>query len=370
VLVLTPDFPPAAGGIQLLLERILHYSDTLTPSVLTLAVPARNAVERYPDDHYQVSRLGLMWLGRAGRIGALNAGGLVHAVRFRPHVVLSGHLVTAPAAIALKKLFRLPFVQYLYGIEIEHRPWLARMAASHADRLIALSSYTAGLLESVGGSTERVLFIPPGVDPPPTRPLLPQRAEPVILTSARINEAYKGHDCMVRALRLVLNNVPSARWVVIGDGPLRSGYENLARTLGVDQSISWLGAVSDADRDAWFARAAVFAMPSRLTAGGGGEGYGIAYLEAAAHALPGVSGNVGGAREAVVHEKTGLLVDPTDHGAVASALTRLLQDTHLARRLGEAGRLRAAHMSWRAAAEQVQQILAETGSSRDQSIRD
>ena len=60
-------------------------------------------------------------------------------------------------------------------------------------------------------------------------------------------------------------------------------------------------------------------------AGLGGEGFGIVYLEAGLHGIPAVGGNVGGARDAVVDGETGLLVDPTDHLAVAGAATELLR---------------------------------------------
>jgi phosphatidylinositol alpha-1,6-mannosyltransferase len=105
--------------------------------------------------------------------------------------------------------------------------------------------------------------------------------------------------------------------------------------------------VTDAERDAALDRAHVFAMPSRLPPGGvGGEGFGIVYLEAGAHRLPVVAGAVGGALDAVVHEKTGLLVDPEDVGAVAQAVGDLLLDPQRAGELGDAGREHAQGFAW------------------------
>ena len=76
-----------------------------------------------------------------------------------------------------------------------------------------------------------------------------RRARPTILTVARIQERYKGHDVLVRALALVRAKVPAAQWVVIGDGSLRPGIEQLARSYGVSQACRFLGAVSDEQRD-------------------------------------------------------------------------------------------------------------------------
>jgi phosphatidyl-myo-inositol dimannoside synthase len=181
---------------------------------------------------------------------------------------------------------------------------------------------------------------------------------PTILTIARIEERYKGHDVMVRALALVLAKVPDAQWVVIGDGSLRPSLEQLARSYGVSDSIRFLGAVSDDQRNAWLARAQLLAMPSRLPAGEfAGEGFGIVYLEAAAYGKPVVAGNVGGAIDAVLDGETGLLVDPLDPLAVAEAITRLLQDDELARRLGGAGQARAQQYAWPKVVERVEALL-------------
>jgi phosphatidyl-myo-inositol dimannoside synthase len=100
-------------------------------------------------------------------------------------------------------------------------------------------------------------------------------------------------------------------------------------------------------------------MPSRLPLDWGGEGFGIVYLEAAVHRLPSVAGNVAGARDAVVHGETGLLVDPTDHVAVADALTTLLEDPEAAERMGEAAAERATQFAWPVIARRVEDMLLE-----------
>jgi phosphatidylinositol alpha-1,6-mannosyltransferase len=183
---------------------------------------------------------------------------------------------------------------------------------------------------------------------------------PTFVTVARMQERYKGHDVLVRALALVRAKVPQVQWVVIGDGSLRAGVEQLTDAYGVADAARFLGAVSDEERDSWLARSQLLAMPSRLPAGGfAGEGFGIAFLEAAAHGRPVVAGNVGGATDAVIDGVTGLLVDPCDQLAVAEAITRLLLDPGLAERLGRAGRERAESLAWPLIAARVQALLLE-----------
>jgi phosphatidylinositol alpha-1,6-mannosyltransferase len=180
---------------------------------------------------------------------------------------------------------------------------------------------------------------------------------PTLLTVARLEDDYKGHDVVLEALTTVSERVPDVRWVVIGDGSLRPRLEQLAADYGVREHVCFLGDVSDEERDHWYRSAHVFVMPSRLPPDGGGEGFGIVYLEAAAHGLPVVAGNVAGARDAVVHGETGLLVDPTDHLAVAAAVTRLLRDPVERVRLGERGAERAAEFTWPEIAGRVEELL-------------
>jgi phosphatidylinositol alpha-1,6-mannosyltransferase len=173
-----------------------------------------------------------------------------------------------------------------------------------------------------------------------------------------LENRYKGFDVMIRALPLVRTRVPDARWVVVGDGSLRSELEVLALSGGLSDCVMFAGALDDAGRDRWLDRADVFAMPSRLEPGSwSGEGFGIAYLEAGVHGLPCVAGNVGGSVDAVIDGETGLLVDPTDHVAVADAIARLLLDPTLRLRLGAAGRARAQKLSWAHMAEQVDLLI-------------
>jgi phosphatidylinositol alpha-1,6-mannosyltransferase len=269
-------------------------------------------------------------------------------------VTLSAHVVVSPAALAARRLFGSRVAQYFHAIEVPRKPRLSAFAADRADVVIAVSAHTASLLHRAGARPSSLSVIPPGVDLPADPAPLPA-AHPTVLTIAQLSYAYKGHDVLIRALARVRARVPDVRWVVIGDGPLREGLERLARSCGVAEASCFLGSVADAERDLWLRRADVFAMPSRLD----GEGFGIAYLEAGAHGKPVVAGDAGGSREAVEDGISGLLVDATDPGAVAEALTRLLTDRELAGRLGRNGAQRARAFHWPLIAAQVEGALLE-----------
>lgn len=355
VLFLTPDFPPERGGIQILAHRLVSHVRRIRPTVLAPAMAGATAFDAAAG--VPVVRAGSEHLPRAVRIAAMNARGLWLGLRRRPDVVVSLHIVAGPAAIALRRLRGTPYVQYVYAREMPGRPTLARWVLRRADRVVAISEATRQIALDYGARPEALRLVPPGVDPlaPRTRP----PSGPLVLTVARLEDRYKGHDVLLRALPVVRARVPGARWAVVGDGPLRPYLEALASALGVAEHVDFHGAVSDARRDELLAAASVFAMPSRNPPGGAGEGFGIVFLEAAMRGLPSVAANVGGSVDAVVDGQTGLLVDPADHLDVAHALIRLLEEPEVAGHMAERGRARAQEFRWDTMAAAIEEIVFE-----------
>jgi len=357
LLILTPDFPPGPGGIQVMAHRLA--SGIQGFQTRTIALDSAGAQRFDSEGSLTVRRVGASGLPRVARNAVWNAVALREALRIRPDVVLSLHIVGSPAATAIRRVLGARTVQYYHAKEIPVRPRLAAFAADQADVVIAVSDYTAGLIAETGARVADLRLISPGVDIPIDRtPEQPER--PTILTVARLEDQYKGHDVMLRALASVREQVPDVEWVVLGDGSLRAGLERQVSELNLSGSVRFLGAVPDAARNSWLKRANLLAMPSRLPGGGlAGEGFGIAFLEAGAYGKPVVAGNVGGALDSVSDGESGLLVDPCDPAAVAGAITRLLLDPELAARLGSAGALRAQSFTWPAIARRVEAVLFE-----------
>jgi phosphatidylinositol alpha-1,6-mannosyltransferase len=357
LLVITPDFPPARGGIQVSMQRIVAGLERLEPHVVTPDAPGAREYDKHAG--VAITRVPMMESHQPPALARnlfLNAAALAVAARLRPHITLSAHLVTSPAAA----LIPAPTLQYFYAKEIGHRPRLAAFAARRAATVLSISSYTSDLLTRVGVPRERPILIPPGVDLPADVTPEPAGA-PTIVTVSRLEDRYKGHDVMLRALARVRAEVPDVQWIVVGDGFLRAELERMAVAEGVEDCVRFVGAVADDERNRWLRRADLLAMPSRLPEGTlAGEGFGIAYMEASAHGKPVVAGNVGGALDAVLDGETGLLVDPADPAAVAAAIVRLLRDPELARRLGQAGAARAREFAWPRIVARVEQVLLET----------
>lgn len=355
VLILTPDFPPAPGGIQLLVHRIASTMSALTP--LVVAPGGKEAIEFDRRGSIAVRRVPETRVDHRATVAKVNLAAIAAARAFAPDVVLSAHIVTSPAAVSISKSLRIPVVQYLYANEVGSRPGLTRFALRRAAATIVISDHTTQLALRAGARPERLHLIPPGLDLPQRSPR-PRRDRPTLITVARLEDRYKGHDTVVRALPLIRAQVPDVEWVVVGAGPRRVQLERLADIYGVRSSVNFRGRVDNAERDDWLERAHVFAMPSRVPGDGmGGEGFGIVYLEANWHGLPVIAGNAGGAVDAVADGETGLLVDANDPVAVADAATRLLRDEELRGRLGANGPAHAQKFAWPLITRQIEDLL-------------
>lgn len=357
VLVLTPDFPPAPGGIQVLVHRLVRNMRNSKMRVVTLDAPGAEPFDR--GEPLDVRRAASRRRRHRAAVIQLNAAAVGEALRFRPDVVLSAHVVVSPAAWAIRRLTGAPTVQYLHADETHWRPTLTRFAVGQARAVIGVSGHTCRLAIAAGADPARLHCIANGVDLPDNA-RAERASRPTLITVARLRDRYKGHDVLLRAMPLISARVPGVEWVIVGDGPLRQELEGRAAEHGLNGSVSFTGELPDAERDKWLDRSHVFAMPSRLRAGGGGgEGFGIVYLEAGARGVPVVAGNVGGAPDAVVHGETGLLVDPTDHVAVADAISELLLDPAQAAAFGRAAAARARKFSWPMTAARVETLLHE-----------
>jgi glycosyltransferase involved in cell wall biosynthesis len=160
----------------------------------------------------------------------------------------------------------------------------------------------------------------------------------------------KGHHVLLRALALA---DPSWRLEVAGEGSDRGALESLARQLGLEGRVRFLGLVPEGDVRALVDRARVMCLASIVTPDGDRDGVPVALMEAMARRVPVVSTDVGAIAELV--EGAGLLVPPSDPEALARALDSLRDDS-LHERLGAAaeGRIEADYVAEDVAAAVVE----------------
>lgn len=246
---------------------------------------------------------------------------------------------------------RLPLVLSLHGEDataaVRRDPCLYEGVIGEASAVIVPSNHFKDIAIGLGAHSDHVVVVPAGVDTAwfvPT-PLPP---DPIVTFVGRFVEK-KGVDVLLAAWPSVVAAVPDARLRLCGYGPLepRSGL------------LPGIGVVRAPDRAAvrrLLQDARVVVTPSRTASDGDAESLLLVNLEAAASARPVVSTLHGGIPEYVLDGETGLLVPEGDPDALAAALVRVLDDSGLATRLGQAGTRWAARFDVRECAARVDDL--------------
>jgi len=214
------------------------------------------------------------------------------------------------------------------------RQHVHRVVLSLADYIVINSPAVAERLKRHRVvSPERIELIPNGVNlarfsPAPIRPRL-LRGKVTVGTLANLRPE-KGLADFMRAVRLVREQCPDARFLIWGDGPLRTDLESLVSQLGLSGAVQFRGATDEPE--VALHELDIFVLPSFS------EACSNALLEAMAAGLAVVTTRVGGNPALVEHETSGLLVPPGDSAALARAIIRLLENPQLAEELGASAR--------------------------------
>ena len=224
-------------------------------------------------------------------------------------------------------------------------PWL-RSRARWIDVRIAVSGRAAGVARRRLGGRYRT--IPNGIDVARFRESSAAELGPgtKLLFVGRLHPR-KGFAVAVRAFAVLAERMPDLHLVVAGEGVERGATDVLPAR--VRDRVLMLGRVENEALAPIFAACDIFVAPNT-----GGESFGIVLAEAMASGLPVVATDIPGYDEIVTSGVDGVLVPPRDPGALAEAVSRLLDRSEEAARLAEAGRRRAAAFDWSLIAEQVE----------------
>jgi len=204
--------------------------------------------------------------------------------------------------------------------------------------VMANSAWAARRCEEIAERTLPVRVVHLGADVPPA--IAPRNGQTRLVTVAHLVER-KRHDVVLRALAR-LEPARRPEYLVIGDGPCRSGLERLAAELGVADRVRFLGQLPNPEAVARAAGCDLFVMP------GVEEPFGVAFVEAMAAGLPAIGSRGEGGPEDIAAAGPGMvLVEPDDPDGLASVLDRLTTDRAELARLGAAARETvAANFTW------------------------
>jgi glycosyltransferase involved in cell wall biosynthesis len=225
---------------------------------------------------------------------------------------------------------------------------LERTMIRRAARLSATSLATRDLLRELAPGIP-IDMVYAGV--PDELFALERHPEAYLLYFGRLDVFQKGLDTLLQALALLVRGRPGLELRMAGRGKDAERVAALARELGVQDNVRMLGAVSEAERQALFAGAAVQVMPSRF------EGFGMVAAEAMAAGVPLVAAAAGSLPEVVDAPRGGVTFPAGDAAALAAAVAGLLDDAPARHALGTSARESAERFRWDAVAADHLQFL-------------
>ena len=286
---------------------------------------------------------------RVRRLVAGLAPDLLHAHHLTSYGFLAGLCDVHPTLVSV---WGTDILEAPEWTPLHHR--MTRFALGRADHVTATGLRLANATLRYMPRAKPVTVVSYGVDLDrfPLRDAV-VRPVPVVGTVGRLSQE-KGLDVLVRAIAQISGEGRALRLLIVGDGPERGKLEQLVDRLGIGDVTEFRGEVSHDAVPAALAELDIFAMPSLA------EGFGVAALEASATGLPVVASDVHGIPDVVDHPRTGLLVPPGSAAALATALTRLLDNGDLRNELGTAGRAFVKrHYRWQDNAEQMERLYRD-----------
>ncbi|UCE66723.1 MAG: glycosyltransferase family 4 protein [Candidatus Zixiibacteriota bacterium] len=378
ILMFASEFSPTIGGIATYTVQLSLAAHEIGYDITVIAPEFGESLyksdkDKYPFEVIRYNSTGysardlpsMIW--RAWRITRSSKFDIIHASDW-PDLATLG---------LLNKFKRVPFVSTNHGNEI-----LRALAYNYLKRRIqqnlfktpryifANSNYTRSLmLKYFPDYPQRNVIVTYfGVDPRrfgndninrDIRKIYSIPRDHIILLTVSRLDKTKGHKTILKALTVLPEELKNKiTYLIVGKlptgGTTSKSYvtdiHQLAGNSGVN--VVFAGAINYNDLKSYYSCANIFCMPSdphpTIV-----ESFGLVYLEAAAQGVPSIASRIGGIPEVVLHEKTGLLIEPADVSGMVQALTRLLKDMPYRERLGRAALNYAGTFTWKRCAEQT-----------------
>jgi len=381
-LVVTNDFGPRSGGIETFIHGLLAQASKNQQRnfvVLTSRQTPQDEVVKFDQQMWEENRIKVI-RDSAKVLLPTQRLAKVATDLFIAHDcenVIFG--ASAPLGLLAKSL-RKAGAKHIVALTHGHEVWWARMPlfsaalrriGAQADQMTYLGEFTRGAVANalLREDHSKLVHLPPGVDlsrfTPAAKSVELQKKwgiedAPVIVSIGRL-VARKGSDQLIKAMPEVLKQFPKSKLLLVGTGNYQKRLERLVRNLKVEESVIFTGRVDHDLLPDYFRLGDIFAAPCRSRYGGlEVEGLGIVYLEASACGVPVIAGKSGGAPDAVLDGKTGLLVNGRDHRDVGAALIKLLSDQPLRQKMGADGRVWMEQLwSWEGIGARFEEIITD-----------
>ncbi len=353
VLFVTNDFGPRAGGIETFIIGLIERRAFASTIVYTSAQANSQEYDQIWEKKYGVkvirdsSRILLPTPRVARRISALIKAEGISVAAFGAAAPL-GLLAHSMKRSGIVRIVALTHGHEVWWAKVFPFNLLLRRIGTGVDSLTYLGEYTRQMISRplTQSAKSAMIKIAPGIDTDHFSPRnsanlrqsLQLSQKKIIVCVARLVHR-KGQDKLIDAMPSILESISNAHLLIVGQGPYQSKLVKRVKKLGLEESVTFVGRINYEKLPEYICVGDLFAMPSRSRFGGlEVEGLGIAYLEASACGLPVIAGSSGGAPDAVVDGKSGVVVNGTDITAIAKTVIKFLRDPEGSRQMGQFGR--------------------------------
>ena len=285
------------------------------------------------------------------------AGRIARQERF--DVIHAHDWLTYMAGLEARRAGGRPLVVHVHATEFDRSGGgensfvsdIERLGLTQADRVIAVSRYTADLVTRMYGvPRERIRVVHNAIDPKETvGEWSVEEGEPLVLFAGRITW-QKGPEYFVDAAARVLQEFGNVKFAVAGSGDLMRPMMERVAASGIGKSFLFTGFLPPSELDRLYARADVYVMPSVS------EPFGLTALEALQHGTPVIVSRLAGVSEVV---RNVLLVEPEDVEDLASKILSVLLFPPLRDALSSGGRAEVRRLSWVEAAGKCLEVYRE-----------
>jgi phosphatidylinositol alpha-1,6-mannosyltransferase len=233
---------------------------------------------------------------------------------------------------------------------------------NNVDHIVANSSYTKYLAIDLGVEEKKIVIINPGIDPVSEVPKkYLDEAENILkgkknrlITVSRFDKR-KNHEKVIMAVRNLKEIYPDIIYTCIGYGDEEEKLKKLVIELKLEDQVTFLKDIPLDLKNALISKSDIFVMPSIIYKKSV-EGFGIAYVEAAQYGVPSIGGKDGGASDAIIHEKTGLICDGNKLEDIYSSIEHLFKDNKYLE-YGKEAKNNSENFLWDKAIEKYKRIL-------------
>ena len=216
--------------------------------------------------------------------------------------------------------------------------WIWKLIHRTPDKVTAISAFLANRAEQLGVEKENIFITPNGLD----FSEVPNNVEKIknrVIIAGRLSWE-KAHKYLLQAWPKILQSVPEARLVIVGDGDERKNIEKIIDELNIKSTVELKGMLSHDKTLYEIKKSEIFVCPSLA------EGLGNVFIEAQACGTPPIGTNVGGIPDIIKDKENGLLIEPKNSEQIADAIIELLQDNVLRNKLRNKGLETSQQFSW------------------------